>query len=121
MMILLGVGAAAGIYLFWSKQAKAAALQASITATQSSASSLAQYNATKEQMLAAIQADGSAAAGADADAATQAYLRGDATELTGIVNGLRGQGATNLAAIFAQRLDSANAAAPAAAGYGYDW
>jgi uncharacterized protein HemX len=109
MMILLGVGAAAAIYLVWSKQASAAALQASIVATQTGASTAAQYSATKTQIVAAMQQDGASTASLDPDIATQAYLRGNATELSGIVNAMRGIGATNTAAIFADRLDQVNA------------
>ncbi len=117
VMILLGVGAVAAIYLFWSKQASGVALQANIAATTQGAASAAQYEATKSHILAAIQQDGPAAADVEPNVATQAYLRGDPTELVGVINALRGIGATNTAEIFTTRLDQVKAAPAAVSGW----
>ena len=120
-VILLGIGAAAAIYLLWSRTASAAAGPGIGTGAGGTLSppavSQREYDGVKAQVLDAAVKDGrTGATQVELDNLTQAYLRGDRTELTGLVNYLHGMGETNLASLLAWRLDQVNAA-PAVSGW----
>lgn len=103
-MMLVAVGAAVGVYL-WVSKASAAALPSSGTQWSQQA-----YDLAKSQVMQMVMLDSQAggaipSTSAQVDTLTQAYLRGDATELSGLVTYLRGQGATNTASLMQARLD----------------
>lgn len=106
LFILAAVAVGAGAWLLTKKSQASAAAQGEAAGQQLAAASAAaaQFQATRGHIVDALKADGVTLADAQIDMLTNAYLRGDPTELAADVNYMHSLSATQTAAILTDRL-----------------